>query len=283
MRPRPTSAIRFASPLTEAAPLGPHRFREHLGIGRHEIGRSERIHELAGHEFEPVLVGLGQRARRRQLAQVLAVEEIALFEERELGQLAPFARLEAAIALRRLDDLRRRALRQDDALPQVLEARGVIALGDRRGARPIRPRARRGPRATAPRRTRAAARRAPTSPTIPGELLPLVGERRSRRRGMRRRVGRGTGGVRSGHAERRANAERCVADGIVRTVPRQRRRDAPRDHGVAVRHRHDGADDVERLAGLAFRGRGLARWRSTRAHAAPRGGALNAAKRVTPR
>ena len=75
-----TSATRLASPCTRLAAVGRERRLEHLGIGRDEIGRRDRVDVLARHEREPLLVVVGQAARRGELAQVVAVEQVALLE-----------------------------------------------------------------------------------------------------------------------------------------------------------------------------------------------------------
>ena len=85
----------WRSPARGSRPRSASARREHLGVGRREIGRRHRVDVLARHELEPVLVVLGQRGQRGELGQVLGGQQVALLQQREVRQLAPLARGEA--------------------------------------------------------------------------------------------------------------------------------------------------------------------------------------------
>ena len=95
----------IGEPLHEARSFGRERAVQHLGIGGHEIRRRERIHVLLRDEGEPALVLLRERGQRGELVQIFAEEQIALLQEREVGQLTPFAGREPVIARRRVRDV----------------------------------------------------------------------------------------------------------------------------------------------------------------------------------
>jgi len=85
-------------PSHQARPLGRERALQHFGIGRHEVRRRERIDVLLRHEREPFLVLFGQRRDVRELGEIFAEQQIALLQESEVGELAPFLGREAAVA-----------------------------------------------------------------------------------------------------------------------------------------------------------------------------------------
>ena len=93
-------------PPYEARPLGGERALQHLGIGRHEVRRRERVDVLPRQEGERLLLVLGQRSELGELAQVLAEQKVALLQQREVGQLAPLGGSEAAIAGGGMRDVR---------------------------------------------------------------------------------------------------------------------------------------------------------------------------------
>ena len=95
----------IGEPLYEARSFARERAVQHLGIGGHEIRRRQCIHVLLREEGEPALVLLRERGQRGELTQIFAEEQIALLQEREVGQLTPFAGREATIARRRVHDV----------------------------------------------------------------------------------------------------------------------------------------------------------------------------------
>ena len=98
MRPRARVGGEIGEALHEARPVGRERAPQRLGIGRQEIGRRERVDVLLRQEHEAAPVGSGQRCQRSQLVQIFRRQQIALLHQREVGELAPLARGEAAVA-----------------------------------------------------------------------------------------------------------------------------------------------------------------------------------------
>ena len=228
MRPRCASAARLARPCARLAPSVDERALQHLGIGRHEIRRRERIDVLPRHEREAAAGrGSGSARERRELGQVFADEQVALLQQREVGQLAPLAARRSGDRRRRVrDDFGQRIApcpRRHRARPprQSASQRARylrVERGERRRRRCDRPgaariAARRSAVAGAARR-RPQAALATTAPIRCADRLP------SARRARRRRRGRGVRRHRSGSV-------RHGAPMVTRTrAPRHRRRAA---------------------------------------------------------
>ncbi len=198
MWPRCASAARLTKPLHQARAFGRERAFEHDGVGRDEVGRRERVDELLRRENEPLLLGLRERRRCRELVQIFAGEQIALLHQGEEGVLVPLRCREPAVARRGFRDhgdrvrARRvarervgcRAPQRRPSLPEF-----IVERGQRRDLRE----ARRGRRRRG-RRTldcvvlrHGAVRAGPPSGPVAGSRLPALGELRRRMRLARRR------------------------------------------------------------------------------------------------
>ena len=157
--------------LREAPAVGRERALQHLGVGRREIGRRERVDALPRHEREPPLVGVGQRGERGELGQVFARKQVRLLQQREERKLVPRASGEAVVARGVADDLgkrRRRAWRGERGLRRAPQ-RFPLSLDSARSARPA-PRGRR-------------------TPSVVGERRSGLRQRNDRRRAARARAG----------------------------------------------------------------------------------------------
>ncbi len=100
MRPLRASAARLARPCTRLAPsVASARFSTSGFVAAKLVGASASTYccvRNASRRFS----GSGSAAQRRELVQVFAGEQVALLHQREVRQLVPLARGEAAVARR---------------------------------------------------------------------------------------------------------------------------------------------------------------------------------------